>query len=237
MAQRRMFSMDIVASDAFLDMPVSSQTLYFHLGMYADDDGFVSPKKTMRLIGASDDDLKVLLGKRFLVAFKNGVVVVKHWKINNYIQKDRYHETKYLEEKRLLNIKENGSYTERIQDVHKMDTQARLGKASQDKSSQDNLAAKPLDEINLIINIFQTINPGINYANLTNRKAAEWLINKYGYEKASSTAEYAVICTGKPYAPTITTPYQLKEKLGSLIAFYKKEMSEGLTKTSKHLKL
>lgn len=100
-----------------------------------------------------------------------------------------------------------------------------------------NTAAKPLDEVNLIINIFQTINPGISYANLTNRKATEWLINKYGFEKASSTAEYAVICTGKPYAPTITTPYQLKEKLGSLIAFYKKDTAEGLTKTSKHLKL
>ncbi len=102
---------------------------------------------------------------------------------------------------------------------------------------QNKLAAKPLDEVNLIINLFQTINPGINYANLTNRKAAEWLISKYGFEKASSTAEYAVMSTGKPYAPTITTPYQLKEKLGSLIAFYKKDTAEGLTKQSKHLKL
>jgi len=110
-------------------------------------------------------------------------------------------------------------------------------KRKKENNTKENTAAKPLNEINLIINIFQTINPGINYANLTNRKAAEWLINKYGYEKASSTAEYAVMSTGKPYAPTITTPYQLKEKLGSLIAFYKRDYKETFDKTSKHLKL
>lgn len=118
MAQRRMFSLDIVASDAFLEMPTSSRELYFHLGMYADDDGFVSPKKIMRMIGATEDDLRILLAKRFLIVFENGVVVIKHWKMNNYIQKDRYKETVYTEQKRLLNTKDNGSYTECIQNVN-----------------------------------------------------------------------------------------------------------------------
>lgn len=127
-----MFSPDIVESDAFLDMPVSSQALYFHLGMYADDDGFVNPKKIMRLIGVSEDDLKVLLSKRFLLTFETGVVVVKHWLIHNLIRKDRYKETKYIEEKATLKIKENGSYTELLlkwqPNGNQMAPQVRLGK-------------------------------------------------------------------------------------------------------------
>lgn len=112
MARRRMFSMDIVESDAFLDMPDSSQALYFHLGMYADDDGFVNPKRIVRMLGSNADDLKLLIAKRFLLEFDNGVVVVKHWTINNQIRKDRYSETQYKTEKKLLMSNENGAYTE-----------------------------------------------------------------------------------------------------------------------------
>jgi hypothetical protein len=136
MAQRRMFSLDIIGSDAFIDMSVSARELYFQLGMRADDDGFVNPKNIMRMIGASNDDLKVLLGKRFLLPFDSGVVVVKHWKINNYIQSDRYKATKYLEEKSTLTIKENGAYTDSIQNVSKMETQVRLGKDSIEESME-----------------------------------------------------------------------------------------------------
>ena len=118
MANRRMFSLEIVGSDAFLDMPSSTRDLYFHLGMYADDEGFVNPKKIMRIVGASDDDLKVLIGKRFLLSFASGVVVVKHWKMNNYLQSDRTKKTSYTDEKTLIFTKENGSYTECIQNVH-----------------------------------------------------------------------------------------------------------------------
>lgn len=112
MANKRMFSLDIVSSDAFLDMPISSQALYFHLGMYADDEGFVNPKRVMRMISAGDDDLKVLLGKRFVLSFKSGVVVIKHWLIHNTIRMDRFNQTQYQEEKNTLTIKENNSYTE-----------------------------------------------------------------------------------------------------------------------------
>src|SRR3990167_6042269 len=111
MAQRRLFSPDIVSSDAFLEMPISSQALYFHLGMSADDDGFVNPKRIMRMIGCSDDDLKVLLVKRFVLAFESGVIVIKHWLIHNSIRKDRYHQTRYIDEKKTLFIKENKAYT------------------------------------------------------------------------------------------------------------------------------
>ena len=138
-----MFSKDIVGSDAFLDMPATSQLLYFHLGMEADDDGFVSsPSRISRTIGANDDDIKVLLGKRFIIAFPSGIIVIKHWKINNSIQVDRYHETQYLEEKKALITKENKSYTECIQDVSKMDSQSSLGKSSLGKSRQVDMSEK-----------------------------------------------------------------------------------------------
>ena len=107
-----MFSPDIVDSDAFLDMPQTSQLLYFHLSMRADDDGFVSPKKIMRMLGTSGDDLKVLLAKRFLLEFDSGVVVIKHWLIHNLIRADLYKETLYKNEKSLIGLNDNGAYTE-----------------------------------------------------------------------------------------------------------------------------
>lgn len=112
MAQRRMLSQDIVSSDAFLDMPISSQVLYFHLALRADDDGFVTPKMVMRLVGSSSDDLKVLITKRFLLPFESGVVVIKHWLIHNLIRADLYKETMYKKEKELLGLNEYGAYTE-----------------------------------------------------------------------------------------------------------------------------
>lgn len=118
MAKKRMFSLQIVDTDAFLDMPLSSQALYFHLSMRADDDGFVnSPKKIMKTIGCQEDDLKILLTKRFILGFDNGIVVIKHWRINNILRGDRYSETVYINEKKSLIIKENGSYTENIKQL------------------------------------------------------------------------------------------------------------------------
>ena len=112
MAERRMFAKTIVLSDAFLDMPLSARCLYFTLGMFADDDGFVnSPKGIMRQCGASEDDLRVLIAKKFLLVFESGVIVIKHWRINNYLRNDRYLPTKYRDEKELLTIEENGAYT------------------------------------------------------------------------------------------------------------------------------
>ena len=143
MANKRMFCLDIVNSDAFLDMPLSAQALYFHLGMRADDDGFIgNPKSIQRLAGASQDDLMLLITKRFLIAFDNGVIAIKHWRMNNYIQKDRKKDTVYLELLNSLEVKENGSYTEKkimdtvcIQNVSEMDSQNSIDKISIDKDS------------------------------------------------------------------------------------------------------
>lgn len=112
MANKRMFSMSILDSDAFLDMPLSTQALYLHLNMRADDDGFVSnPKRIQRLIGASEDDLKLLLAKRFLLVFEDGVMVIKHWRMHNTIRNDRYTPTPYQDELSRLFIKQNKSYS------------------------------------------------------------------------------------------------------------------------------
>lgn len=111
-----MFTQKIVDSDAFLDMPLSTQALYFHLNMRADDDGFVNnPKKIQRMIAASEDDLKLLIAKRFLLAFENGVVVIKHWRMHNLLRKDRYNPTQYQEQMEQLLLKDNGSYTENVE--------------------------------------------------------------------------------------------------------------------------
>ena len=143
MANKRMFCIDIVNSDAFLDMPLSAQALYFHLGMRADDDGFIgNPKSIQRLSGASQDDLMLLITKRFLIAFDNGVIAIKHWRMNNYIQKDRKKDTTYTELLNSLEVKENGAYTEKkkmdtfcIQAVSEMDSQNSIDKISIDKDS------------------------------------------------------------------------------------------------------
>ena len=117
MAEKRMFTQKIIDSDAFLDMPLSSQALYFHLNMRADDDGFVNnPKRIQRTIGASEDDLKLLIVKRFVIGFESGVIVIKHWKMHNTLKKDRYNPTQYQEELQTLALKENKSYTEKTGD-------------------------------------------------------------------------------------------------------------------------
>jgi hypothetical protein len=137
MAERRMFAKTIIDSDAFLDMPLSTQALYFHLSMRADDEGFINnPKKIQRMIGASDDDMKVLIAKSFIIPFESGIVVIKHWKIHNYIRGDRIKHTVYSEERQLLDIKDNGAYTY-VADICQTDDsqmsvkcQHRLGKDS-----------------------------------------------------------------------------------------------------------
>ena len=111
MAERRMFAKTIIDSDAFLEMPQSTQLLYFHLNMRADDDGFINnPKSIMRTVGSKDDDLSLLILKKFIIPFESGIVVIKHWKIHNYIAKDRYHETRYKDEKSMLESDENNAY-------------------------------------------------------------------------------------------------------------------------------
>jgi hypothetical protein len=142
-----MFAKSIVDSDAFIDMPMSARLLYYDLGMRADDDGFVnSAKKIMRMIGATNDDMNILIMRKFVIEFENGVVVIKHWRIHNYIQRDRYKPTNYKEQMEQLETDENGSYRKLsapcIQNVSTLDTQDRLGKDRLVKDT-NNSADKP----------------------------------------------------------------------------------------------
>jgi len=138
-----MFSKKITDTDSFLDMPLSAQALYFHLNMGADDEGFVdNVKKIQRSIGASNDDLKILIGKGFLIPFESGVVVIRHWRIHNYIQADRFQATIYQDEKEQLEFDKSKIASIKpldqcIQNVSKMDTQVRLGEDSLDKDRLD----------------------------------------------------------------------------------------------------
>ena len=128
MAERRMMSKKIIHSDSFLDMPTTSQNLYFHLLLEADDEGFVnSPKRIQRTIGASDGDAQMLIAKKFILSFESGVIVIKHWRIHNYIQNDRFKKSAHIEERSKLVIKDNNSYT--FDDVSILDTNCtpRLG--------------------------------------------------------------------------------------------------------------
>lgn len=148
MAEKRMFSKQIIDSDAFLEMPLSTQALYFHLSMRADDDGFLNnAKKVMKIIGANQNDYDLLVAKSFVIQFPDGICVIKHWRINNYLRKDRYTETIYQEEKARLTVKPNGRYSLRnaaesdddlplgIPVVDQSDTQYRIDKNREEKNS------------------------------------------------------------------------------------------------------
>ena len=137
MAERRMLSKRVTDTDEFLDMPLSAQALYMHINMHADDDGFVSNVKTIiRMVGAREDDLKILIAKQFIFSFDSGVVVVRNWFIHNYIRKDRYHETLYSDEKQQLSIDETGNYSRGRPVVDQRLTEVRLGK---DRLGKDRL--------------------------------------------------------------------------------------------------
>lgn len=146
MAERRMMAKTIIDSDTFLDMPISTQVLYFHLNMRADDDGFVNnPKKIQRMVGCSDDDLKLLFVKSFVIPFESGVVVIKHWKVHNYIKKDRYKETIYKEEKKLLFEDENKVYQLWNQNGTKMEPQERLEKELEKEIGKERLGEDSIE--------------------------------------------------------------------------------------------
>lgn len=194
MAERRMFAKTIIDSDAFLDMPLSTQSLYFHLSMRADDDGFINnPKKIQRMVGCGDDDLKLLMAKRFILVFDSGVIVIKHWKIHNYIRNDRYKPTLYQEEKAELAEKNSKAYTFKTEVVesenrlgipddnrmgYQMDTQVRLGKDRLGKDKKKNSVEPSSTMPELFEKVWQT------YPKKTNKKKArEQFLKKFKTEE------------------------------------------------------
>lgn len=151
MAQKRIFTMKIVDSDAFLEMPLSTQCLYFHLNMRADDDGFIgNTKRIMKIIGASEDDLRLLIAKRFVLTFEDGVIVIKHWRMHNTLSRDRYAETSYTDEKKMLLLKDNGSYSltggNPIDDTRLIERSGRQTQQRRNKDATKTHADKGLDK-------------------------------------------------------------------------------------------
>ena len=221
MAHKRMFSKDITGSDAFREMPSSSQALYFHLGMEADDDGFLdSYKGVIRAISAADDDLKVLLSKRFLILFPSKIVVVKHWRINNTIRKDRYTETKHLDEKRALIVKENGAYSElattRQPHGNQLATQKRI---EEDRIEEDRtVSAKAEDVINPVITLFKEVNPSYErlYSRPPQRLAAERLLKLHGLDRLSKVIGFVSNSRADRFCPTLTPPIPLEDSWAAL---------------------
>ena len=187
MPKRRMFSQQITESDSFLDMPLSAQALYFHLGMSADDDGFVnSPKRVQRVIGANDDDLKLLIAKKFVIAFDSGVVVIKHWKINNFIRSDRYTPTVYADEMAMLYEKENRAYTLGIPNDNQRYTNGmhRLDKTSIDKNNVvcDMTELLTADEIHKLYERYENAHDLIEQVQAeVNQKRLQIKVSAYAY--------------------------------------------------------
>ena len=209
MAERRMFSKTIIDSDAFLDMPLSTQCLYFHLSIRADDDGFINnPKKIQRMVGCNQDDITLLIAKRFVIPFESGVCVIKHWRIHNYIRTDRYKATPYQEEKSQLILKDNNSYTLSnevttvgipsgipggVQHEHQCETQVRLGKDRLGKDnntiSKDIVSSTKVQPIidswnSLGLQKLVAINPNTNRYRLLNAR-----IKEYGLDKVLEAIE------------------------------------------------
>jgi len=243
MAKKRMFSLQIVDTDAFLEMPLSTQALYFHLVMRADDEGFIdNPKRIMRLIGCQDDEMKVLIAKRFILIFESGVIVIKHWLIHNTIRMDRFNQTVYTDEKSLLSIKENKAYTDNGNQLvtkwqpngNQMETQVKLSKV---KLSKDNIISqqvgepdtKKINEVNYLIGLFEKVNPSFKrlYANKTQRAALTRMIKEHGEERLQEIIEKLPDIVTKPYAPKITTPVQLERDFGKLIIFIKQNQTSN----------
>ncbi len=193
MAERRMFSKSVIDSDAFMDMPLSAQALYFHLAIRADDDGFLgNPKMVMRMICASEDDLKLLIAKNFIITFCSGVIVITHWKMHNYIRTDRYKETIHKDEKELLSLKNNGMYTIGIpsdnQVSYQPDTQDRSGKDSIGKYKDDLSIINRLteNEIKLLKDSCTDFDRLIRYADakIKLRENSSPISDPYSYLKA-----------------------------------------------------
>ena len=249
MANRRMFSKDIISSDSFLSMSATAQNLYFHLGMEADDDGFVPFTKVSKMLGTSHDDMAQLLGRGFLIQFPYGVFVIRDWLINNQIRKDRYTPTIYQKElSRLRTNTSNQYFIENNNSLFDNDnnndnwqphgnhlaTQVSIGKdrlvkysnISQQVGEPD---TKKINEVNFLIGLFEKVNPSYKrlYANKTQRSALERMIKEHGEERLQEIIGKLPDIVTKPYAPKITTPVQLERDFGKLIIYIKQNQTSN----------
>lgn len=235
-----MFSLKVVDTDAFLDMPQTAQNLYFHLSMRADDDGFVDkPKQIMKTVGSGEDDMKVLVAKRFIIPFESGVCVIKHWRIHNLIRQDRYVSTTYLDEKSLLEIKENGSYTELnrvIPNDNQSGAQVRVGKdrllgvpqeevVEEKENTEESLRGRKDTSYLQVYESFNAIHgkwPQNWKSNRTQIQAAKNLLEERGLEEIESAIKWYKDLKHLNHCYDVSTPWDLDSKWKKFEEFVEK---------------
>lgn len=234
-----MFSMKVVDTDAFLDMPQTAQLLYFHLAMRADDDGFIpNPKKIMRMVGSNEDDYKILCIKKFILHFPIGVCVIKHWLIHNLVRSDRYTSTNWIDQMAQLVVDpETQKYSLKqelnhvIPDGNQVTPQVRLGK---DRLGEDNTGAKAQVKSKFssegaeVIKAFEAIDAKNKtyYANKTQRAAADFLITEYGKEQVLKVISLLPRSNRLEFFPVVVCPNDLKEKWVKLASSFQKLKSK-----------
>ena len=222
MAQRRMFSLKVIDTDNFLDMPVSARELYFQFGMRADDDGFVAnPKRIMKMIGASDDDFRVLEARKFVIPMSdNGVSVITHWKVNNFIRPDRYEATQFKEEKAKLSLVDGRYFFDFVNKVESgiPNDIPSIGKVSIGKDNNTSKEKREKTKYNVlgaeIIKAFESIDPKNKtyYGNINQRKSCDFLISEYGLDDVLKRISILDRTNKMPFFPKINSPSDLKEK-------------------------
>lgn len=225
-----MFDKAIIDTDKFMDLSMSSKALYFLLGMEADDEGFVSYKKVMRIHGGNEDDFKVLVLKGFLIHFESGVVVITNWNQNNYLDKNRIRPTEYQKEKEMLTLTKNRLYE--LNNGLTSIVEYSIGENSiVENKDSDKVAITDSENkkvINNLIELFKNVNPSYKtfFANKTERACLERLLKEHGREKLIEIIEVLPKTNLMEFAPVITSPFKLEKKLGDLIAFVEKKNSK-----------
>lgn len=218
MANKRMFSLSVVDTDAFMDMPITSRLLYYELGMRADDDGFVDNwKKILLFTGLKEDDLKVLVAKKFIIPFESGVIVIRHWRMNNYLQNDRTKPTIYTEEKAQLGVDKNNVYTLDTTCIHRIE---------ENRIDKNRIEYKEEDEEEEIFNMYEE-----NFSTLSSTTAETLLnlINTYSSRFVKEALKRAIINNKKSLAYVKGILKQWKDKTWDEV------LAEGSLK-DKHMK-
>src|SRR3990167_6183213 len=216
MAKKRMFDKSILETDNFLNVSLTAKALYFLLGMEADDEGFVSPKRILRLYGGEMGDLKNLIDSGLVIPFKSGVVVITDWNQNNWLHNRRIRPTQYQIEKKMLLLTEQNKYV-----LSNGLASARLEESSieEKRVEEKSISNASVAGIQEVLKVFESVNPAIKrmYGNKTQRGAVERLIKSFGLEKVLGACRASVAILGQPYAPKITTPYQLETEWAKLV--------------------
>jgi len=238
MAERRMFAKTIVDSDSFLDMPLSTQAVYFHLSMRADDEGFINnPRKIMRMVGAGEDEIKLLIAKRFILDMEDGIVVIKHWRMHNYIQKDRFKATVHTEKREKLTLKKNNVYTMDTECIQDVDTgKGRLGKSSLVEDSIDAEIEISSPAKNVAFHLLNKIKA--NKPNFKEPNIDTWTkdidkairIDKRTEQELMGCIDWIYSDAGSFWIPNILSGKKLREKFDTMESqmMSKKKKTDGL---------